>query len=124
MYHNSENKARIMQKIKYFWLLAIVLLTACSKVGSNMPKETTDSTKVEPQVLTAESIYKNTHGEIIDHYESRTTEEIAPHLAKRHTTRGFDGWQDYSCNGSTYSYRDRHPKFTVEFRLISYEIEE
>lgn len=50
-------------------------------------------------------------------------EEIAPHLAKRFGARGFGDWYEYSCNGETKIYNNRHPKFTVEFRLISYEIE-
>ena len=69
-------------------------------------------------------IFKTTSGEVI-HYEERLEkEEIAPQLAKRSATNGFSDWYDYSCNGETHSFNNRHPKFTVEFRLISYEIEE
>lgn len=69
-------------------------------------------------------IYRGTNGEIIHYYEDIESEEIAPHLAKRFGARGFGDWYEYSCNGKTASYEDRHPKFTVEFRLISYEIVE
>ena len=69
-------------------------------------------------------IYRATNGEIIHYYEDIENEEIAPHLAKRFGARGFGDWYEYSCDGKTYSYKDRHLKFTVEFRLISYEIVE
>ena len=69
-------------------------------------------------------IYKSTSGEIIDYYERFDEDEIAPHLAKRFNAVGFSDWYDYSCNGETRLYNHRHLKFTVEFRLISYEIVE
>lgn len=69
-------------------------------------------------------IYRAANGEIIHYYEDVERAEIAPHLAKRFEAGGFGDWYDYSCNGETHSFNNRHPKFTVEFRLISYEIEE
>ena len=65
-------------------------------------------------------IFKTPSGEVI-HYEERLEKkEIAPQLAKRNATFGFRDWYDYSCNGENY----RNKKFSVEFRLISYEIVE
>lgn len=70
-------------------------------------------------------IYKTLSGEIIDYSEYSFSDEIAPHLAKRlEEINGFSDWYDYSCNGPTQFYNNHHPKFKVEFRLISYEIEE
>lgn len=69
-------------------------------------------------------IYRATNGEIIHYYEDIERAEIAPHLAKRFGAKGFGDWYDYSCNGETHFFNNRHPKFTVEFRLISYEIDE
>ena len=65
-------------------------------------------------------IFKTPSGEVI-HYEERLeNNEIAPQLAKRYATTGFSDWYYYSCNGENY----RNKKFSVEFRLISYEIVE
>lgn len=70
-------------------------------------------------------IFKTTSGEVINYEERLEKEEIAPQLAKRYSILGgFSDWSGYSCNGETTIYNNRHPKFTVEFRLISYEIEE
>lgn len=69
-------------------------------------------------------IYRATNGEILHYYEDFERDEISPNLAKRFGARGFGDWYDYSCNGEIRCYQSKHPKFTVEFRLISYEIVE
>ena len=69
-------------------------------------------------------IYKSLSGEIIDYKEYSYEKEIAPNLAKRLQDYGFLDWYAYSCNGQIDRLYDTHPKFKIEFRLISYEIDE
>lgn len=69
-------------------------------------------------------IYRDKTGEILNYYEDIYEREVAPHLGKRVGAIGFGDWYDYSCNGEKKFYNNRHLTFSVEFRVISYEIVE
>ena len=70
--------------------------------------------------ITGIIIYKDLNGEIIDYRTINVSVSIPPKLSKRLKLNSFDQDQNYKYyNSRGYSY----PKFKVEFRLLSYEIE-
>jgi hypothetical protein len=70
--------------------------------------------------ITGIIIYKDLSAEIIDYRTINISLLIPPKLSKRVKLRSFDQDQNYKYYKSQgYNY----PKFKVEFRLLSYEIE-
>lgn len=64
-------------------------------------------------------IYKTMDDEVIDYRYINIDEPIAPKLSKRFTGNRFDEYLYYECGDAVVQER-----YKIEFRLLSYEIEE
>ena len=72
--------------------------------------------------ITGIIIYKDLSGEIIDYRTINVGILIPPNLSKRLKLNSFDQDQNYRYYKDSKSWSN-YPRFKVEFRLLSYEIE-